>query len=234
MILPPFDVKEMLFDRFHRFHVWPEGYNTFVQFSTGELIAIHRRWDPDARRTYKNLGIQIVATTDDYCPLFYTAPTDTKHIPKSYLDICGAQTLLIDETHGVVVSVERCNDPDIDQLDPAYLYKVPEDLRRDAIVYYPGEKSLPLGWPTYVRVPCKYTKEQMEQAEDLRLACVAWLAMQGNLTFTGVHWNRPWLVHALLTFGNIEAMDPLARSRLARWGYEKGFTTTTHEYLYVK
>jgi len=99
-----FDHQRKSWDRYRAFHT---TNGPFTEFETGEVIV---DWTPrlERRGHYDRYGIQLVATSDDDCPMLYTSPEcgNGDHVPKAWLNHRGQQPLAIDWEQGVAVSLD--------------------------------------------------------------------------------------------------------------------------------
>ena len=178
MKLPNFDRSKMEWDSWHAFHITHEGYNKFVQFDTGEVVVCYRRWQPDNRRDYPELHVQIVATDDEKCPKLYI-PGDTPiPIPKSHLNHNGQQILLVDFDHKRAVSLDRV----LNRADnpPPIPERFLDNNNRDISAYYAGPNAVPIGSPITRHYPTPLTYDQRKHIKELEDACKVWLQMQPN------------------------------------------------------
>ena len=185
MKLPEFDHSRALYDEYRRFHRHHAG--GFVQFESGELILTsgHHN-DPDGRKLYTSLNVEITSTDDTHCPCF---AWDDEPIKKSWLNDKGQQILLIDHDNGHVVALlGRGGGSDL-TLPRPWALPVPEALRSAACAYWHGPHSLPVGSPVVVNQTRKLTPAERAHIEGVKAECRAWDTMSEQPVRTG-HWQK--------------------------------------------
>lgn len=167
MILPEF--KAQAWDKYKAFHMCIGGGwqgNLFVQFDTGELICVNSRPNPDYRRVYNELGVQLVLTTDKNCPQFKTARGEK--ILRAWL---SPQQLLIDQSSGRAVKLSgRSYDTS--------LKEIPKRLQREVSAYFGGEGMMPVGTPITINRPEVYTLEQKRKIAETVECCKMWWELE--------------------------------------------------------
>ena len=141
--------KTLCWDAYKAFHYGIATYGVagtgnynlppFVVFTTGEVICTTP--NPD-RVKYHHLNVEVVATADDRCPTLVTP--DGLEVKKTWLDVNGMQTLLIDYDTKRVVR--------LDTTIPSELDTRPARFRDDGRLvrsraYFPGPGLPPVGGP---------------------------------------------------------------------------------------
>ena len=185
MKLPEWDYSRALYDEYRRFHRHHEG--GFVQFETGELILTRGHHNnPDGRKLYKELNVEIISTDDTHCPTFLM---DGEKVKKSWLDDKGQQILLIDHDNGHVVALSgQGGGLDLTKPRP-WALGVPESLRSHAMAYWHGPHSPPVGSPVIVNRTRRLTPQEREHIEAIRAECKGWDVMSEQPRREG-HWEK--------------------------------------------
>jgi hypothetical protein len=174
MKLPKFDRTKMDWDIWRAFYII-HVRSSFVQFDTGEFIVTARRWNPDERRTYKELNLQVVATSDDACPRLYV-PGSMKPVPKLHLIDKGQQTLLLDLDHKRAVSLDGWLTKENAPLVPRRF----TERQSGVSAWYAGPDAVPVGMPVTRYYPEPLTVAQRKHVTELEDAAKVWLQMQGE------------------------------------------------------
>jgi hypothetical protein len=190
MRLPEWDMSRAYWDAYRRFH--RELPNGFVQFDTGELICIGRFSDqPDKRKLYKDLNVEVVSTTDTHCPMFLMGGEPVK---KTWLDEKGQQILLIDHDNGHVVALAGTGGGLDLTMPRPWALGVPESLRRHASAYWHGPHSPPVGSPVIVNKTRRLSPAEREHIEAIRSECKGWDVMSEQPRREG-RWenHRHWI-----------------------------------------
>lgn len=223
MILPKF--KAQAWDRYRAFHMTHGGsYHShiFVQFDTGELICTNSWPDPDYRRVYNELGVQLVLTIDKDCPQLKTASGEK--ILKAWLP---SQQLLIDQASGRAVRLAYSIGHESGRLK-----EIPKRLQDEAFAYFGGEGMMPVGAPITINRPEVYTLEQKRKIAETVKCCKLWWELEKD-----DKKKIPSKIEALTTkflldtdFSNLS--DDYRR-RVALYNVSHSRTTYTEAYLCV-
>lgn len=203
MQLPAYNPARVQWDEFRRFHV--KINEAITQFETGEVLFYWHTWKPDYRSGTRNhlhpeCSLRIVSSADSDCPklmlndealtpevlaAFKAAghKEDTlrsKPVPPAWLDVGGAQLLLIDSDGGRTIRYWRYRTAkDAWQHDawdhvPTWVRAL---SRRDIAVYIPGHGAKAVGHKVGLSVPKIYTAEERKAYAALGTACQAWTAL---------------------------------------------------------
>ena len=237
----PFDQSKMRWDEYRAFHVHRSRY--LVQFDTGEMIFTYNEPDPDFRKHFRDLEIQIVATNDDDCPKLYT--DEGEEVKKAWVTRNGQQHLAVDHERGVAVRLQH-------QYDQHRNPRLPPRFLNYAAAYWSGPERRPVGAPITLSKPRAFSAEQNAHILQTISACKAWVEMNGI-------GSDVWTKYTLLD-GTVfqparranswsSKYEPLKRSQLlttsfadmshqSRWEWtvympEPDFTETKHTYLYL-
>jgi hypothetical protein len=179
MKLPPFDHSKMRWDAWQAFHV-DHLHGRFIQFDTGEFVVCSYSWRPDQRRTYGELGLQVVATDDKDCPQLYApgviSVIGAKPIPKTHLGHHGQQMLLLDLPNRRAVGLGGMLDKDAWPTIPERF----TDCYSRIVAYYSGPEAMPIGAPITQHHPHPLTPGERTHIRELIDACKVWLQMQPN------------------------------------------------------
>ena len=197
---------------------------------------LNRTWDPDQRRLYSDLNIQIVSTKDDDCPKL-ARPGDNKPIPKAHLNYQGQQILLVDWNHRIAVSLDR-HDKRRPRTQISRNLGMAQWLEsKDTIVaYYPGEKHAPRGQQVVIECDYPFSKGQNEHLADLLQACQTWAKMADiEIKPAFSKWQAsykpvPMLGALNYTFAELPHTE---RVNLVSYGYDRGTMVEVLDYFNV-
>lgn len=213
----------------------------FVQFETGELIYTVGKPDPDQRRVYNALNVQIVSTADPSCPTLLLP--DGTPVKKAWLTRGGMQYLAIDRDLNVAVQLivpyhGRGKASDKDKLAPAH-------LEGRFAAYWTGPGRTPVGQAIEVSTPLKLDDEQQGHIDSILAQCGAWCAMHDiekkswarnvnlpgkDTIFVRRHQASPtWLLNK--TFSDLRNNE---RIELRDFGLAPAFEVKSYEHLKVK
>ena len=173
MQLPDFEHSMAWWDKFRAFHRCFGMRNTWtidgpiVHFDTGEAMVTRSKWDPDDRKTYNDLRIQVLGTNDDTLRKFFLVEDLERPVPKSWVTREGTQTLWLDLDHEMAVALDAPMTADT-------MERVPLRLRPHAKVYYTGEDQPPIGGPIIVSRPKTHPKGLLEHVKGIESACTVW------------------------------------------------------------
>ena len=241
MRLPTFDMGEAYWDEYKQFYIphaskYDARRGPLIQFQTGELFVINRTWEPDERKLYANLNIQVVSTKDDDCPALFR-PGDKKAIPKSHLNCAGQQILLVDWNHHVAVGLDG---------DKRKKFRYPKDLgmsqwleNKSFAAWYKGEKYEPIGQQVCIEYDYPFTKDQQEHLSDLKMACATWYAMNDDAKLPPSEERR--MKYEVKPVEMLEAlswtfadMGEHRRRKLHTCGYDRGTAVEVLDYFQVR
>jgi hypothetical protein len=138
-----FNYAQQQWDRYSEFHTNGGWRSPFTEFANGQLI-ITNTPDLDVRRMYEKYGIQLVSTTDGDLPPLYLSKEDEKPIPKAWVQQGGQQHLAVDHERGVAVAIGRNHYYGRGGRKDVWSTTVPDNLRSPALVYWAGDKRLPI------------------------------------------------------------------------------------------
>lgn len=234
MILPPFASEtRRLWDYYEQFHT--HVADGFVQFESGELIYTRAFPDPDDRRVYAKLGVQIVSTTDASLPKLLTP--EGQPIPKSWLNRQGMQYLAVDLDLKCAVRLTRS------KTDNEASKKVPYFLEGHFNAYWSGPGRMPIGANITTQEPRVLSADDKAHMDSIKAQCEAWMAMTGTTVLGRRIWrdNAPvgWLgktpatAETVLgkTMADISERD---RAAIAEGSYGPSYITKTYNSLGVK
>jgi hypothetical protein len=242
MIQSPIKQEHLMWDRFKEFHqsVHTHGpiygnhtCGPFVQFATGEVVFTLAGPKPNFRGEFSSLGVSVYATTDVFIPDIFTA--DGTHIPRTWLNVGGMQTLLFDAATKRVVSVDKyIRDPDLldripERFITAYNPQVRDSRRCKFTAYYAGVGRAPVGGPVIIQPPVGYgmTSGQKDHAKGMRAAAIAKLAIDTpdatHMTMIGsIRVSTSTADYKLvMSAPNILSLEPLELARLALNGMSR-------------
>lgn len=174
MQLAPMTNDNRRWDEYRAFH-WNVARG-FVQFETGELIYTISKPDPDQRRIFRDLDVQIVATGDKDCPRFVTP--EGEKVASAWLNRKGQSYLAVDLTTGRAVQLGghitygRAKPDARDEQAPFY-------LQGRFTAYWAGPGRNPVGKPIDYAPPMKYEGEERQRLDNLKAQCEAWCALMG-------------------------------------------------------
>lgn len=160
-------------DRYSAFYK-AVGQYEFILFETGEFRINHVEPDPDVRRHYESLGIELYATNDTlpYGIKGFRAP-DGEDVAPAWMDVNGQQYLLIDHTHNIAVRLSPWRDRE------KVFGPLPEHLA-GCSAYYPNVRAKPIGAPILLSKPDPRgrKKETQKWLADLQAVATVLYQMQ--------------------------------------------------------
>jgi hypothetical protein len=222
MQLREWDEKQVKWDAYRTPHISFHGdWHTplFVQFEDGGMMLRRMRYKPGFRRTYKDIGVQIVAGHDhDLPPLMFP---DGRKCPKAWV---SNQTLVVDLDTRVVVStsmVYKCS----------YGGERPSHARNSA-VYWPFPGARPWGGKVYITRPKKLDKAERAHVTEIVAACKAWWEFGGRDKNTFARWElQHTLRHPHVLGHSFADLEPRERAMIALNGLKSIDETTRTDYL---
>jgi hypothetical protein len=238
---PTFDRAKQKWDAYQAFHIHynshghPNGSGPFVQFDTGEFMALDHSPDPDHRCHQRDWNTQIVSSEDEDCPCFWREPERQNPVPKAWLSDGGQQIFWVDYELGVALALDSgatFYNHKTKRYEPrehvTFLDYVPERLAHYALIYYKGPNSYPLGPPVKLSQPRKLLKEQKDHIQALIDQARAWADMtKENLVYPSRSLTNDLLV------SRFEDLDRDRRSWLALRGHEVDREISYTKYLFV-
>lgn len=182
MRIPELKPDKKKWDKYKAFHwnfVGSDWANQglFVVFDTGEVIVTRSSFDRQdhLRRHYPDFDVSIHYTTDDKCPKLKTP--DGEAIPKTHLQVGGAQTILIDHGKKMVVGLTYAGGKD---KPPAWASTIPSRFYSEAVCYWPGEGRVPVAGPITATRKRKLAEHETRHLAEIRSAIIARWEMDGT------------------------------------------------------
>jgi len=225
MKLPPFNISEASWDRFHAFYIdrgpdpsWGSN-KPIVQFDTGEVIITPHNWTPDDRGKLGELNIGVFRFADHGCPTVTTP--DGELLPTAHLDHHrNRSSVVVDYDTGHVVSLHR-REKDT---------RVPVRLRQAAMCYFSGEDQEPVGGPIWQSKPRRLEKCEKDHLRGLLEASKAWVKL---LDKPGKMYGHA-VAHTDLLDKSFEDVSENDRTLISAFGIEVTRELVEHAYLLIK
>lgn len=231
MICPDFSVNisRVRWDGWRAFHV---NHGPFTQFDTGELVLRSQTWNPDDRRSFRDLGVTIVASEDETLPALILP--DGTPIKRAWLYDGGAQVLLIDDSTRHVVRIGPWLKGENSLLPTRFAGRAIE-------AYFAGPGRPPIGTAVSVSPPYKLSKDEKDYLASLRAAAKMWWNFGDDPAITpelkrGLYWDKTAASTDLLLgkcFAELKDAAPRTLALLQKNGYQVHRVKTMYDYLLV-
>lgn len=237
MRIPELNPAQKKWDKYKAFHWTFNGsewapHGLFVVFDTGEVIVTRSHFDRQEhlRKHHPDFDVSIYHTTDDKCPKLKTP--DGVAIPKTHLQVGGAQSILIDHARKTVVGLTYAGGKD---KPPAWASTIPSRFHGEAVCYWPGAGRVPVAGPITATRKRKLAEHETRHLAEIRSAIIARWEMDGTTAEMkekfGMQRDKSLISGEWLLKQNFSDLTDEQQRRYYFSGRTDILETTVHPYL---